>query len=133
MSSMPNASAAQAYRNVSTAVPPLQAMVMLFDGAISFLRRSVQAAEQRRFEESHDLLLRATAILRGLSYHLDCHRGGALAERLYHTYNALILACLKSYGRRDARQRFERIIAGLTDLRDAWKEVAIAAKAPPRS
>jgi flagellar protein FliS len=119
--------ATQAYRNASVAVPPLKALVMLYDGAIMFLQKSLQAAEARRFEESHDCMMRATAILRGLSHNLDFDRGGAMAKRLHKTYHALIMACLRSFGRPDASLCYQRIIASLTELRDAWKFVAVAA------
>jgi flagellar secretion chaperone FliS len=118
--------ATQAYRSASVAVPPLKALVMLFDGAIMFLQKAIDAAEARRFEESHDYMIRATAILRGLSHHLDFDRGGAVAERLYKTYHALIMACLRSFGRPDASACYHRIIGSLTELRDAWKFVAAA-------
>jgi flagellar secretion chaperone FliS len=117
--------AAQAYRNASVAVPPLKALVMLYDGAITFLQKSVQAAEAQRFEASHDYMIRATVILRGLSHNLDFDRGGAMAEQLHKTYHALIMACLRSFGRPDAAACYHRIIASLTELRDAWKFVAV--------
>jgi flagellar secretion chaperone FliS len=129
-----NQFAHQAYRTASIAVPPLQAMVMLFDGAILFLRKSMLATEQRRFEESHNHLLRATAILRGLGHNLDFGRGSALSERLYLTYSSLIVACHRSYGRPDANARYDRIIGSLGELRDAWKEVAATvARSGPRN
>jgi flagellar protein FliS len=53
-----------------------------------------------------------------------------MADRLFRTYNALIMACLRSYGRPQAKENFRRIIASLTELRDAWKFVeATAGKA----
>ena len=116
--------ATQAYRTASVAVPPLKALVMLYDGAIMFLQKAIEAAKARRFEESHDCMIRATAILRGLSHNLDFDRGGAVAERLYKTYHALIMACLRSFDRPDASVCYDRIIASLTELRDAWKFVA---------
>jgi flagellar secretion chaperone FliS len=112
-----------AYRTASVAVPPLKAVVVLFDGAITLLQRAQEAHEARRIEEGHAYLTRATAILRGLSHNLDFTRGGGLADRLYKTYNALIIACLRAYGRPHARENFRRIIASLTELRDAWKYV----------
>ena len=114
----------QAYRSASVAVPPLKAMVMLHEGAISFLQRSLAAAEAKRFEESHGYMIRATAILRGLSHNLDFARGGAVAERLYTTYQSLIMACLRAFGRPNTQASFNRIIASIADLRDAWKFVA---------
>jgi flagellar secretion chaperone FliS len=113
----------QAYRGAATAVPPLRAVVMLVGGAITSLQKSLEAQEARRFEQGHEHMMRATAILRGLSHHLDSSRGGAIAERLYQTYNTLIMACVRSYGRPQMRRSYLRIIASLTELRDAWDHV----------
>jgi flagellar protein FliS len=113
----------QAYRGAATSVPPLKAVSMLLGGTITFLQKAVAAQEARRFEEGHDDLMRATAILRGLSHNLDFARGGAVAERMFQTYNALILASLRAYGRPHARESFRRIIAGVTELREAWESV----------
>lgn len=122
--------AAQAYRNTSTVVPPLRAVIMLYDGAIAFLQKSVAAAEARKFEESHGHMIRATAILRGLSHNLNFEKGGDVAEGLHGTYHALIMACLRSFGRPDAADRYRRIIASLTELRDAWVVVALSPGKP---
>ncbi|WP_219681991.1 flagellar export chaperone FliS [Bradyrhizobium canariense] len=113
----------QAYRGAATTVPPLKAISMLLGGTITFLQKSVAAQEARRFEEGHEYLMKATAILRGLSHNLDFTRGGAVAERMFQTYNALILASLKAFGRPRARENYERIVAGLTELREAWEQV----------
>ena|SRR6187402_1759870 len=113
----------QAYRGAATSVPPLKAVSMLLGGTITFLQKAVAAQEARRFEEGHDDLMRATAILRGLSHNLDFAKGGAVAERMFQTYNALILASLRAYGRPHARESFRRIIAGVTELREAWESV----------
>jgi flagellar protein FliS len=115
--------ATQAYRGAAVAVPPLRAVVMLLNGAITFLQKSLEAQEARRFETAHEHMMRATAILRGLSHHLDSSRGGVVAERLFRTYNALIMASLRAYGRRQMRQSYLRIIASLGELRDAWDQV----------
>ena len=125
--------ASQAYRGAAVAVPPLKAVVMLLNGAATYLQKSLQAQEADRFEESHQHLTRATAIIRGLSHHLDVVRGGALGERLFKTYNALILACLRSYGRPHMRTNFQRLIASLNQLRDAWQFVDDAPKNTSRA
>jgi flagellar protein FliS len=116
----------QAYRGAAVTVPPLKAVIMLLNGAITFLQRSSQAQQAKRFEEGYEHLMRATAILRGLSHHLDSSHGGAMAERLYQAYNSLIVACLRSYARPWAAENFRRIIASLSELRDAWEFVAAA-------
>jgi flagellar secretion chaperone FliS len=123
--------ASQAYRGAAVAVPPLKAVVMLLDGASTYLQKSMQAQEAKQFDEGHKHLTRATAILRGLSHHLDFSRGGAVAERLYETYNALILASLRSYGRPHMRENFQRINASIVQLRDAWGTVETGARSAP--
>ncbi len=123
----------QAYRGAAVAVPPLKAVIMLLNGASTYLQKSLQAQEARRFEEGHAHLTRATAILRGLSHHLDFSRGGAVAERLFQTYNALIIAALRSYGRPHMRQNVQRLVASITELREAWEAVDRATKAAPRA
>lgn len=115
--------AAQAYRSAAVAVPPLRAVVMLIDGAIKALQSSIAATDLKRYEESHTQMIRATAILRGLSHHLNFGKGGAVAEGLHETYHALIMACLRSYGRPNSADCYKRIIGSLTELRDAWAYV----------
>ena len=124
MNHQSNFHAAQAYRSTSTAVPPLRAVIMMIDGAIMFLQRSIAANEHRKYEDSHGHMIRATAILRGLSHNLNFDRGGAVAERLHTTYHALIMACLRSYGRPGSAQSYRRVIGSLTEMRDAWESVA---------
>ncbi|WP_022720338.1 flagellar export chaperone FliS [Rhodopseudomonas sp. B29] len=118
-----NYRASQAYRSAAVSVPPLRAVVMLHSGAITLLRRSIEAQEGRRFEEGHDCLTRATAILRGLSHHLDSRRSGPMGDRLFETYNALVLAAHRAYGRPHATRNFQRIITAVTELREAWEFV----------
>lgn len=113
----------QAYRGAATSVPPLKAISMLLGGAMTFFQKSLAAQEARRFEEGHEYLLKATAILRGLSHNLDFTRGGAVAERLFQTYNSLIVASHRAFGRPHARESFRRIIAAVSELRDAWEQV----------
>lgn len=125
-----NFQAAQAYRNAPVAVPPLRAVIMLIDGAIMFLQKSVAATKQKKFEESHGHMIRATAILRGLSHNLNFDKGGDVAENLHKTYNKLIMACLRSFGQSNSAECYGRIIASLTELRDAWISVAANASKP---
>ncbi len=125
-----NFQAAQAYRSASTAVSPLRAVIMMTDGAIGFLQKSIKAGEDGKFEESHGHMIRATAILRGLSHNLNFDKGGAVAEGLHKTYHALIMACLRSYGRPDSAVCYRRIIASLAEMRDAWVSVALQVPKP---
>jgi flagellar protein FliS len=125
--------ASQAYRGAAVTIAPLKAVVLLLDGASSYLQKALQAQEERRFEEGHQHLTRATAILRGLSHHLDVTRGGGVAERLFQTYNSLIIAALRSYGRPHMRENVQRLVASLAELREAWETVDRVTGAASRS
>ena len=115
--------AASAYRLAATAVPPLAKVVMLYDGVIVGLRRTICAIEQKHPEEAFGHLHQATTILRGLCHSLDFERGGGFAERMRDTYLHLILSALHSFGKPDALVRFDKLIVAINGLRDAWSEV----------
>ena len=127
-SQMMHMAANQAYRGAAVTVPPLKAVSILLAGAITLLQKSLVSQEAGRFEEGHEHLMKATAILRGLGHNLDFTNGGAVAERVYQTYNALILASHKAYGRQHARASFGRIIASLTEMREAWEFVDMTSR-----
>jgi flagellar secretion chaperone FliS len=116
--------ASGAYRRVAVVVPPLIAVVRLFDGAIIYMKRSIEAIEAKRLDEGHRHMTRATSILRGLKHHLDFDKGGVLADHLALTYTRLILSTLRAFGRPNVVESYKKIISALTDLRDAWMSVA---------
>jgi flagellar secretion chaperone FliS len=116
--------AATAYRNIAVTVPPLQALVMAYDGAITSLQRTIKAVEARQYEEAHRCLVRATAIIRGLDHNLNFDRGGACAERLHRVYNGFIFSALRVFGKPEACESYRKIVRALTEMRDAWVVVA---------
>jgi flagellar secretion chaperone FliS len=116
--------AATAYRNIAVAVPPLLALIIAYDRAITALQMTIKSVEARQYEEAHRCLVRATAILRGLDHNLDFDRGGACAERLHRVYNGFIFAALRAFGKPDACESYRKIVAALAEMRDAWAVVA---------
>lgn len=119
-----SATAGAAYRKAATAVPPLTAVVRLYDRVIVLMQRAALAAESKQPQESFANVTEATTILRGLSYALDFQHGEPIAERLRNTYTGTILALMSSYGRPDMPARYRRLAAGFIELRDAWAEIA---------
>jgi flagellar protein FliS len=115
--------AANAYRNAAVVVSPLAGVVMLFDGVVLNLRRTVSAIEARHPEEAFNHLNRAVTILRGLSGQLDFVRGGSVAKRMHETYVRLIMSALNSFGKADSVVRYGKLIDGVLALRDAWSAV----------
>lgn len=117
--------ATSAYRSAAVAVSPLSAVVMLYDGVIVGLRRTVVAVERKCPEDAFNNLHNATTILRGLCHNLDFERGGKFAERMRDTYISLIMSALNSLGKPDAVARFNKLIDAITTLRDAWAELRV--------
>lgn len=116
--------AMSAYQNALQTTPPLQAVVLLYDGVLVRLRNASEAANRGDYGEQFNQILRATDIMRGLLAALDLGPGGDLAEKLRDTYEANMRAMMSSVGRSNARDCLERITDGLRELRNAWSEIA---------
>lgn len=116
--------AMSAYQNAIQTTPPLQAVVLLYDGVLVRLRNASDAAGRGDFGEQFNQILRATDILRGLLAALDQGQGGELANKLRDTYEANMRAMMTSVGRANAQDCLRRIADGLRELRNAWSEIA---------
>lgn len=116
--------AISAYQTAIQTTPPLQAVVLLYDGLLVRIRNACQAAESGDFGEQFNQVLKANDILRGLLAALDKNKGGALAERLADTYQANMVALMGTIGRPNAVDALRRIAEGLRELRNAWSGIA---------
>lgn len=116
--------AISAYQTAIQTTPPLQAVVLLYDGILVRIHNAAEAANRGDFGEQFNQVMRATDILRGLLAALDIERGGALAARLRETYELNMRALLRSVGHVDAAECLRRIGDGLRELRNAWSEIA---------
>lgn len=115
--------ALNAYQSAMQTVPPLQAVVMLYDGILVRIRNASIAAAKGDFGEQFNQVLRATDILRGLLSCLDMNQG-QFAENLRETYELNMRALMGSVGRGNAVECLAKVDDGLRDLRNAWAEIA---------
>lgn len=116
--------ALSAYQNAIQTTPPLQAVVLLYDGVLVRLRNAAAAAARGDFGEQFNQAVRAIDIIRGLLSALDMSAGGAIAERLRDTYEANMVAIMRTVGAPNAQDCLHRIAEGLRELRNAWSEIA---------
>ena len=113
----------QAYRDsaVLTASPE-QLVVMLYDGAVRFLRQAEVAMNEGAWLHSFEKLSRAEAILDELLATLNMDTG-EIAERLQAIYvfckRTLIEARIQRQG-----DRIAQVVALLSNLREAWATLA---------
>ena len=113
----------QAYRDsaVLTASPE-QLVVMLYDGAVRFLRQAELAMAEGAFLHSYEKLGRGEAIIDELLATLNMDTG-EIAERLQAIYVFCKRTLIEARLGRDA-EKIGHVIALLRSLRDAWAKLA---------
>ncbi|MBL8136897.1 MAG: flagellar export chaperone FliS [Acidobacteria bacterium] len=111
---------------------PLELVVMLYDGALTFLHQARAAIERGDIAARRDASSRAIAIISELQSTLNMEQGGEIAQRLDDLYvyvNGRIIAAAAEnrVGPIDDATRV------LTVLRESWVAIATpAAEAPVR-
>ncbi|MEA2064022.1 MAG: flagellar export chaperone FliS [Gemmatimonadota bacterium] len=98
---------------------PEQLILMLYDGALRFLRQAIKALEEKQLETAHNNLIRTQNILTELIASLDLEEGGKIASNLLRIYEfmhrTLVQANLKKEPE-PARQ----IMKQIKKLRESW-------------
>ncbi|MCS6831751.1 MAG: flagellar export chaperone FliS [Armatimonadota bacterium] len=106
---------------------PARLVVMLYDGAIRFLRQGQAAMQQGDREKQNHYLVRAQRIIAELASSLNMEEGGEIAVNLMALYQfmheQLVLANLQ-----DDVDKVQKVRQMLESLREAWTQVEIAAR-----
>ena len=106
---------------------PLQQIVMLYDGAIKFLRLAAANIESKDIPKKAEHVNRALDILNYLQGILDFERGGTVAQTLDNLYTLVSMKILRASATLDAPGM--RAAAGLlAPVRDSWTVVAASPK-----
>src|SRR5579884_4212560 len=79
----------QVYSLATRTVAKTRQVVMLYEGAIRFLRQAKDAIEEKRIEDRFRLLLRASEIVMGLCNSIDFEKGGEVAHTLLQFYTEM--------------------------------------------
>jgi flagellar secretion chaperone FliS len=118
--------ATAAYREAGVlTASPAQLVVMLYDGAVRFLRQAAVAMEDGDVPRAHGRLQRAEAIVQELLDTLDFDRGGDVAPRLRDIY----LFVLRHLGEARVERDAKKIVQSarlLGELRESWAQIAAA-------
>ena len=122
----------QAYREASVmTASPEQLVVMLYDGAIRFLRQAEVAMKEGAFLHSFEKLSRGEAIIDELLATLNMDVG-EMSERLQAIYVFLKKTLIEGRIQRN-HEKIGQVIALLVSLREAWAKLAEQAAAAPAS
>lgn len=112
------------YQNTAVATQSKgRLIVLLYDGAIKFLKLAIEKLEAGEFEAKGRYIGKAQDIINELNAVLDTESGGEIATNLRKLYAFMNRHLLEANSKRDARM-IQDVIKLLEDLNQAWKAVA---------
>ena len=113
-----------AYEQTSIATSnQTQLVVMLYDGAIRFLRQGIEAIENNDITAKAKASDRALAIVQHLHLSLDMDRGEEISSDLERLYSFVITQITEGSNHLQTK-KLEEAIKVLDTLRSAWAELA---------
>lgn len=104
-----------------------QLIIMLYDGAIRFLKKAKTAMDEKDVEQSHEAITRARKIVLELMFSLDMEKGGDISRNLYELYFFLNQELIKANIKKDS-VILDDCLEIITNLRTTWKQVIEKAK-----
>lgn len=123
----PAAYARQYQAQAVLSASPGQLVLMLYDGALRFLRQAIDGFaphhdEIRRISQVHTALSKAGAIIAELQSNLNLQAGGEYAANLDRLYDYYQRRLYEANLRKDVTA-IEEVQRLLTELRDGWAEM----------
>lgn len=99
-----------------------QILLMLYDGAIKFMKQAKKALENNQNELAHEKLLKSQDIVTELMASLDMDVGGEIADQLYSLYDFTLHNLVQANVEKNP-QRVDQALSVMTDLHEAWDTV----------
>jgi flagellar protein FliS len=118
-----NNSATRYYETSVTTASPEQLVVMLYEGAIKYLRQSIAAIEEKNLVGKRQSIDRAVAIVQHLQGTLDMQRGGEISVELDKLYTYMIRGIVNGSVKLQTAP-LEEVVKLLTTLLEGWEVVA---------
>lgn len=115
--------AQSAYAAASSAVPPLQAVVMLYDGMIRSISAAKVAIEEERIEDRFNHTKKASQILLGLQANLDFEKGGEISPMLSQFYDTIFMR-IQRINSANSTEVCDEVVRSLSNVRKSWHELA---------
>jgi flagellar protein FliS len=104
---------------------PVRLVIMLYEKAINCLENVIEIGDTEDFDRQrskYDDMGRALEIVSVLDASLDMEKGGEIAKNLREIYWSLMDELTYQMLKED-RERLEKVIKILKDLKSAWEEV----------
>ena len=100
-----------------------QLVVMLYDGAINFLKQSIADLEQGDYASKGIRIAKATDIIIELNTVLDMDKGGQIAQNLRSLYNFMHHHLSEANLKKDATM-VQDVINLLEELKQGWQAIS---------
>ncbi len=100
---------------------PEKLILLLYDGAIKFIRQGQQALENENLEQAHNSLIRAQNILVELMGSLNFDKGGEIASNLFRIYEFMHHTLVQANVKKEP-EPLGRICEQLKQLRESWSQ-----------
>lgn len=115
--------AVQAYHNVAvTTQSKGRLIVLLYDGAIKFMKLGIKELEAQNYEAKGRYIGRAQDIINELNAVLDIDAGGETAANLRNLYCFMNRRLAEANTRRDP-QMIREVITLMEELNQSWKAI----------
>jgi len=104
---------------------PVRLVIMLYEKAINCLENALELRDTENFDmqrSKYEEMGRALEIISVLDATLDMEKGGEIAKNLREIYRSLMDELTYQMLKED-KERLERVIKILKDLKSAWEEV----------
>jgi flagellar protein FliS len=117
----------QSYRKVAAqTAPPAQLVLMLYDGAISFLEKSLTGfdfTDPLQFNQTiSNNILRAQAIINEMNTRLNMQQGGEIAANFRRLYNYFHRR-LQEANLKKKKEPILEVLMRLRELRESWAQM----------
>jgi len=111
------------YQTQVTSQTPLELVVMLYDGALRFMRMAADAMRQQDLHAKRHAMSRTMAIIQELQSSLNMEAGGEVSQQLDRLYSYVTTRLLEA-NMHSSVEPIDECIRLLTTLRDAWAQIA---------
>jgi flagellar protein FliS len=108
---------------------PIELVVMLYDGALRFMRAAAEAIEKRDLAGKRDAMSRAMAIVSELQSSLNLAAGGDIAKNLDALY-AYVTGRLIEANINNTVEPLHESVKLMATLREGWLQIATPGAQP---
>ncbi len=120
---MPNSSISQYRQNQISSTAPEKTVLMLYDGAIRFLKDAIREIdENNNIVEKANLIEKTVKIIEYLQSCLDSDKGGEIAVNLNKLYDYMSIQLTKANLKNDT-EKMEEVLNLLKTVREGWNGI----------